>query len=121
MQQRDVVFRGEDDGMKKSVLTSGGLLLAFGCFLLWGIAAMNYEDSVAVGRYIFKHGDETSTLVLHPDHTFQQAVRLGSMEQHSEGKWRRPGEGGISFSSEFLMVSGCEREPDGTVFGDMHK
>jgi hypothetical protein len=107
--------------MKKSVLVSGGLLLSFACFVLWGTAAMNYGDSVAVGKYSFNSGDDTSTLVLNPDHTFQQTVRLANIEQHSQGTWRRVGEGGISFSKEFLVVSGDEPEPDGTTFSDMHK
>jgi hypothetical protein len=107
--------------MKKSVLVSGGFLLSFACFVMWGTAALNYGDSVAVGKYRLKNGDETSTLVLNPDHTFQQTTRLGDIEQHSEGTWRRVGEGGISFSKEFLVVSGDEPEPDGTTFSDMHK
>jgi hypothetical protein len=108
-------------GMKKSVWVPGGLLLSFAGFVMWGTAAVNYGDSVAVGKYRFKNDGETSTLVLNPDHTFQQAVRFGDIEQHSEGTWRRVGEGGISFSKEFLVVSGDEPEPDGTTFSDMHK
>jgi hypothetical protein len=33
----------------------------------------------------------------------------------------RIGEGGVSFSKEFLVVTGDEPEPDGTTFCDMHK
>jgi len=88
---------------------------------MWATAAMNYDDSVAVGKYGFSGGGESSTLVLKPDHTFQQAVRLGNLDQHSEGTWRRVGEGGISFSKEFLVIPGDEAEPDGTTFSDIHK
>ncbi len=107
--------------MRKPVWVIGGVLTSLACFLLWGTAAMNYGDSVAVGTYQFEHDGETSTLVLNTDHTFRQTRRLGSYEQHSQGTWRRVGEGGISFSKEFLVVSGDEPEPDGTTFSDMHK
>jgi hypothetical protein len=82
---------------------------------------MNYGDSVAVGKYNYEESGESSTLVLNPDHTFRQTRRFGSDERHTEGVWRRPGEGGISFSKEFLVVAGDEPEPDGTTFGDIHK
>lgn len=107
--------------MRKSVQVSSGLLLSFACFVMWTTVAMNYDDSVAVGKYSFEGGGESSTLVLSPDHTFQQAVRLGDVDQHAEGTWRREGEGGISFSKEFLVIPGDEAEPDGTTFSDMHK
>jgi hypothetical protein len=39
--------------MKKSVRAGIGFLLSFACFVLWGTTAMNYGDSVAVGKYRF--------------------------------------------------------------------
>ena len=107
--------------MKKSAWMVAGSILAIACLLLWGAAAMDYGDDVAAGYYRFEHGQESSTLLLNPDHTFRQTRSIGSNEQHSDGTWRRVGEGGISFSKEFLVVSGDEPEPDGTTFSDMHK
>jgi hypothetical protein len=114
-------MRRESNGMRKPVWLMGGVLISLGCFFLWGVAAMNYGSSAAIGTYHFERDGETSTLVLNPDHTFRQARWLGSHEQHSQGTWRRVGEGGISFSKDFLVVSGDEPEPDGTTFSDMHK
>jgi hypothetical protein len=107
--------------MKKSVRVTVGLIVSFVCLFMWGAAAMNYDDSVAVGKYRFTGNGEFSTLVLKPDHSFQQDLQMGNIKRHGEGTWRRVGEGGISFSKEFLVVSGDEPEPDGTTFCDMHK
>ena len=82
---------------------------------------MNYGDSVATGKYVYDNGGEHSALILNPDHTFEQTLRMGNVERTSEGSWRRVGEGSISFSKEFLVISGDEPEPDGTTFSDMHK
>ncbi len=107
--------------MKRPIWVIGGLLFSISCVILWAITAMDYGDSAAVGRYTFGRAGETSTLVLNADHTFQQTRRLGNLEQQSQGTWRHLGEGGISFSKEFLVVSGDEPEPDGTTYSDMHK
>jgi hypothetical protein len=76
---------------------------------------------LAAGKYRFERNGESSTLVLNPVHTFRQTRRLGNIQQHSEGTWRRIGEGGIAFSKAFLMVSGGEPAPDRTTYRDMHK
>jgi len=106
--------------MKKLAWVFGGFILA-ACFILWGVAEMDYGDGAAVGPYRFERAKESSTLILNSDHTFQQTRSIGSDEQHSAGTWRHVGEGGISFSKEFLMVSGDEPEPDGTTFSELHK
>jgi hypothetical protein len=107
--------------MRRPVRVLVGLLLFIVCFFTWLVVAIDYGDSVAVGRYRYKRGEESSTLVLNPDHTFRQTRWFGSNEYHSEGTWRREGEGGISFSKEFLVVAGDEPEPDGTTYSDMRK
>lgn len=107
--------------MKKATWVTVGLIFSFVCLVMWAAAAMNYGDSVAVGKYRFVGNGESSTLVLKLDHSFQQDLQLGNMKQHGEGTWRRLGEGGIVFSKEFLIVSGDEPGPDGTTFCEMHK
>jgi hypothetical protein len=107
--------------MKKWLWVIGGILISVVCLGIWGVAAMDYGDSVAAGTYAFGRNGESSTLVLNPDHTFRQTRRIGNNEQDSEGTWRHVGEGGVSFSKEFLVVSGDEPEPDGTTFGEIHK
>lgn len=107
--------------MKRWLTATGGIFLFLFCLLAWLVAAMDYGDSVATGTCTFKRNGESSVLTLKADHTFQQTRRLGNHEQQAEGTWRRVGEGGISFSKEFLVVTGDEPGPDGTIFCDMHK
>ena len=106
---------------RQAVRICGGVLLPLVCTFFWLVAAMNYGDDVAVGQYRFHIGSEESTLVLLPDHTFEQTLRSGNTDRTAHGIWRRVGEGGISFSKDFLAVTGAEPEPDGTIFSDMHK
>ena len=107
--------------MRKWLTVIGGIFIFLFCLLAWGVAAMDYGDSVATGTYKFKRNGESSELTLKADHTFRQTRRLANDEQQAEGTWRRVGEGGLSFSREFLVVTGDEPEPDGTTFCDMHK
>ena len=107
--------------MKRSLWVIGGIFISVACLGIWGVAAMDYGDNVAAGTYRFERNGESSTLVLNPDHTFRQTRRLGKNEQHSEGTWRHEGEGGVSFSKEFLVVTGDEPDPDGTTFSEIHK
>jgi hypothetical protein len=88
---------------------------------VWGAAAIDYSDSVVSGTYSLVQNGETSTLVLMPDHTFQQDVSHSGKVTHAEGTWRRLGEGGIAFSREFLVLSGQELSAQGNAYADMHK
>ena len=45
-------------------------------FVIWVVAAMDYGDSVAAGKYRFERNGESSTLVLNPVHVFRQTRRL---------------------------------------------
>lgn len=107
--------------MRRAIKTLLGIFGVLTCLVIWLSVAMDYTDHVAVGRYSYKGNGESSSLVLNPDHTFDQTRTIGSEEQRSKGTWRRSGEGGYSFSKEFLVVSGDEPEPDGTTFSEMHK
>jgi hypothetical protein len=42
---------------------------------------------------------------LNQDRSFQQQLIRDGKVENAEGSWRRLGEGGISFSKEFLKVS----------------
>jgi hypothetical protein len=66
--------------MKRLVWAAVGLILSFVCLVMWAVAAMNYEDSVAVGKYRFAGNGESSTLVLKPDHSFQQDLQIGTIK-----------------------------------------
>ncbi|MFC6644663.1 hypothetical protein ACFQBQ_03465 [Granulicella cerasi] len=116
-----LIVRLEKRWMRRFVRVLIGFLLAIAGLVLWAAVAMDYGDGVATGKYRFEHGKESSMLILKPDHTFEQTRRNGSVEEHAKGTWRHVGEGGISFSRDFLVVSGDEPESDGTTVSDMHK
>jgi hypothetical protein len=107
--------------MRKLALIGGVVVLLFICFFLWGAVAMDYGYSVASGTYSLAENGETSTLVLKPDHTFQQILNHSGKLQHAEGTWRRFGEGGIAFSQQFLVLSGQELSAHGIAYAEMHK
>ena len=79
------------------------------------------QQRVASGTYHLAQDDKTSTLVLKPDHSFQQELSEHGEVKRAAGTWRRLGEGGIVFSKEFLFVSGHEPSADGTAYADIHK
>ncbi len=107
--------------MKAAAGKGVAILLMVICFVFWYVIASDYGDSVVAGTYHLAQNGETSTLILKPDHIFQQELNRAGKTEHADGTWRRSGEGGIEFSKEFLMASGQEREPDGTGFGEIHK
>jgi len=83
--------------------------------------ASDYGDGMASGIYHFAENGETSTLVLKPDHTFQQELSVRGESRVATGTWRRNGQSGIAFSREFLLVSGQEPGADGIAYAHMHK
>jgi hypothetical protein len=107
--------------MTNSARVSGVCVLLVLCFVLWYTVASDYGDAVTSGTYHLAQNGETSTLVLKPDHSFQQELnKLGNVER-AAGTWRRFGEGAIEFSKDFLIVSGQEPGADGTPYGEIHK
>ena len=90
-------------------------------FVLWYMIAADYGDGVASGTYHFAQDGQTATLVLKPDHRFQEELREHGETKQATGTWRRIGEGGIAFSKEFLLVTGQETGADGTAYADIHK
>jgi hypothetical protein len=103
--------------MRKLAFIGGVVVLLFIC----GTVAMDYGDSVAVGTYSLAQNGETSTLVLKPDHTFQQKLNQSGKLELTEGNWHRFGEGGIEFSQQFVVLSGQERSAHGQAYAEMHK
>jgi len=100
---------------------AGCVVLLAICFVVWYIIASDYSDSVAFGTYHLAQNDETSTLILKSDHSFQQELRKHGRVERAAGNWRRIGESGVAFSKEFLVVSGQEPGADGVAYGDIHK
>ena len=100
---------------------SCSILLLIALFALWYRIAANYDYRALAGTYVFQQNDETCTLYLNPDRTFvQELSRSGEIEK-SHGHWDRYGESHVSFSSEFLKVSGEELNASGQSHGEFHK
>jgi hypothetical protein len=104
-----------------SARAAGTVLLLVTLFVLWYVIASDYSDGIASGTYHLSQNGETSTLIIKPDHSFQQELNRSGKVQRAEGSWRRLGEGGIAFSKEFLLVSGQEPGADGTAYGQLEK
>ncbi|MGH9596740.1 MAG: hypothetical protein ACRD3K_08090 [Edaphobacter sp.] len=107
--------------MKNLGRASAAFVLFILCFGGSFIFASDYGDGVISGAYRLAQNDELSTLILKPDHTFQQDLTRDGSTKHAKGSWRHLGEGGIALSKEFLRVSGQEPGADGTAYGEIHK
>ena len=97
------------------------VLLLAGIGICWFVIASDYSDAAASGTYRLAHDGVRSTLDLRPDHSFRQEVNDSSGIRRAEGTWRRVGEGGVSFSPDFLTLPGEQRGEDGTAFSDMER
>jgi hypothetical protein len=71
-------------GATTGFVTGGCLVVVVVSFVLWYIVASDYGDGVASGSYQFAENGESSTLVLKPDHSFQQ-------EELVIQAWKGPG------------------------------
>lgn len=99
----------------------GAVVVVIAFALAWFVIASDYGDGVTSGTYHLAQNGETSILILNPNHTFQQELnRLGKV-QHASGNWHRSGEAGVSFSKEFLEISGQEFGADGVAYGHIEK
>jgi len=95
------------------------LLLTVVLCLFWYWEGENFSDGAVCGTYTLRQNGEVVTLVLTPDHRFQQELDGPGAVRRAEGSWRVSGEGHIAFSSEFLKVSGEEMSPAGQAYGQI--
>jgi hypothetical protein len=95
------------------------LLLTVTLGLFWYWEGENFSDRAVSGTYTFRLNGETSTLVLRPDHSFQQELDSAGTVRRAEGSWHVFGEGGIAFSEEFLKVPGEEMGASGRPYGQI--
>jgi hypothetical protein len=58
--------------MKKSAGVGSAFLMFLFCSVICFVVALNYDNSVAVGKYRFAGNGEVSSLVLNSDHSFRQ-------------------------------------------------
>jgi hypothetical protein len=104
-----------------SALVIGALVVLWFCFGLWYVIATDYGDNVVSGTYCLAQNGEVSTLVVKPDHTFQQQLTRAGKVAKATGTWRTFGEGHVAFSTEFIVVSGQELGANRTAYGEFHK
>ena len=107
--------------MKKLVRVGGALVLVAVAFVGWYSIAANYDYGALSGTYTLSRNGEKCTLYLRPDQTFSEELNRGGVEQKAEGRWRRYGEAHVSFSSEFLKLSGQELNAAGEAHGQFDK
>ena len=107
--------------MRMTVLAWLGVIFLFtiviGVFWYW--EGENFSVGTVSGTYDLKLSGEASTLVLRPDHSFQQELDSAGIVRRVEGSWRLSGEGHIAFSREFLQLSGEEMSPAGQAYGQI--
>jgi hypothetical protein len=105
----------------KLATVGGTLLVAVIVGVAWYSVAANYDYRALAGTYVFDQGGERCTLQLRPDQTFSEELNRGGVAQEAQGRWRRYGEAHVSFSSEFLKVSGQELNAAGESHGQFDK
>jgi hypothetical protein len=72
----------------------------------WWWMSWDFSDKFVAGRYVAKASGERNVLVLRSDHSFTQEVWKGDRTTlNASGSWRRFGEAGIAFSTNFLGAS----------------
>ncbi|HEY3625080.1 MAG TPA: hypothetical protein VGL00_02315 [Terracidiphilus sp.] len=108
--------------MRKIFVRAGcGLLLVVVIFWLWYSVAANYDYDALSGTYTFNRDSEKCTLYLRPNQTFSEELNRGGVVKEAQGRWHRYGEAHVSFSAEFLKVSGQELNASGEAHGQFDK
>jgi hypothetical protein len=106
---------------RKSVWTIAGIALGVVLFCGWYAIAANYDYSSLCGTYFIAQNGETCKLRLVADQTFSEELNRSGRVQVVHGQWRRYGEAHVSFSSEFLKLSGQELNESGEAHGQFSK
>lgn len=105
--------------MKKTLAVRLGLviLLLVTIWIFWYLEAGDFRDSAVSGTYTIQFNGEASTLVLRPDHSFQQELMGAGTVTRTSGSWRVSKLGTIWFTKDFQKLPGQEENPDGTAYG----
>ena len=107
--------------MKKVIKAVAGTVGAIVLFFLWYGISANYDYSALAGTYVLNQAGEICTLSLRPDRTFSQQIDGPSGTRKAEGQWHRYGQSHVSFSSEFLKVTGEEMNASDEAHGQFEK
>jgi hypothetical protein len=94
-----------------------GLVLLIG----WYSVAANYDYGALAGTYVLAAGGNQCTLRLAPDHTFTEEIGDSSNRRVVQGQWHRYGQAHVSFSSQFIKISGEELNAAGEAHGQFEK
>jgi hypothetical protein len=98
--------------LKRASYAIGSILLAFVLFCVWFNIASDYDPPRLAGTYTFHSANLLSVLVLKGDETFTQTLTADGQTKYAQGTWRREGEGGVSFSGDFLRLPGQRSDAD---------
>jgi hypothetical protein len=96
-------------------------LLALGLFIGWYAVAANYDYSALAGVYVLNQDGERCVLDLRTDRSFTEELTQPGNIQRVAGTWHRYGQAHVSFSREFLKVSGQELNAGGEAHGQFQK
>jgi hypothetical protein len=92
--------------LNKRGVTAAVLALALVLFIGWYAVAANYNYSALAGMYVLNQDGELCLLDLRSDRSFTEELSQSGKIQRAAGTWRRYGQAHVSFSHEFLRVSG---------------
>ncbi len=96
-------------------------LLVVVLFIGWYSFAANYDYSALAGIYVRKENGQLCVLDLRSDRSFTEELTQSSDVQRAAGTWHRYGQAHVSFSREFLRVSGQELNASDEAHGQFGK
>jgi hypothetical protein len=70
------------------------------------------SDEGTPGEYVLSEDQGTATLLVKPDHTFEQTMLCNGIVKHAVGRWTETPPGEVDFSKDFLNSS-CEPLKEG--------
>jgi hypothetical protein len=96
-----------------------GILVSIILFWVWYSVYANNDYGALAGTYVSDGNGGKCTLYLRSDRTFAQELnRSGEIQKWH---WHRYGQAHVSFSNEFLKLSGKEMNADGQAHGQFDK
>jgi hypothetical protein len=107
--------------MTKSARLGAGIVFGLVILCLWYSRAADYDYGALAGTYVLSSNGETCALYLRPDRTFSQELTRAGVAESAHGTWHRYGEAHVSFSKEFIKLSGEELNAAGQAHGQFDK
>jgi hypothetical protein len=81
-------------------------------FCVWFNIAADYDPPRLAGTYTFHNANISTVLILKADETFTQTLTADGQTKYAKGTWHREGEGGVTFSGDFLRLPGQKSYAD---------